>query len=331
MNAYLPQDPLIIWRLVGVLAATLLAGLTITRIRQLVAARIAAWGLTFVSTLLVERMTCEEPAGVRMVALVVALLWGMKTVVSAEYQTGGNPPLPVLRWLGFTTLWFGMRPGLFAEREPGPLPGAWPLIARGVLQFLAGAALLVAVQWGWREFPSALASETRRWLFSIPALAGLSLMLHFGVFPVAAGLWRLAGVDARALFRAPLMSQSLGEFWARRWNLGFPEMTALAVYRPLSRWLGKGPATMASFLFSGLLHEMAISVPVGAGYGLPTLYFALHGGLALFERGLAQSGRPIERLGMWSRAWTAACLVLPLPLLFHPWFVRGTVWPLLVP
>ena len=35
------------------------------------------------------------------------------------------------------------------------------------------------------------------------ALAGLGLMLHFGVFNDLAGLCRLAGVDARPLFRAP--------------------------------------------------------------------------------------------------------------------------------
>ena len=40
-------------------------------------------------------------------------------------------------------------------------------------------------------------------------------MLHFGLFNVAAGLWRLAGVDARPLFRAPLAARSLADFWGR--------------------------------------------------------------------------------------------------------------------
>jgi hypothetical protein len=29
-------------------------------------------------------------------------------------------------------------------------------------------------------------------------------------------------------------------------------------------------------------------------------------------------------IGLWALGW----LVLPLPLLFHPWFLRGVVWPL---
>jgi alginate O-acetyltransferase complex protein AlgI len=60
-----------------------------------------------------------------------------------------------------------------------------------------------------------------------------------------------------------------------------------------------------------------------AGYGLPILYFAIHGGAMLAERRLSLERRP--RL---ARAWTTAWLVLPLPILFHPPFLRGVVWPL---
>jgi alginate O-acetyltransferase complex protein AlgI len=54
-------------------------------------------------------------------------------------------------------------------------------------------------------------------------------------------------------------------------------MTAMAVHRPLQRRLGRGPALLGSFLVSGLLHEVAISLPVRAGWGLPKLYFLLQG------------------------------------------------------
>src|SRR5437763_446358 len=149
-------------------------------------------------------------------------------------------------------------------------------------------------------------------------------MLHFGAFNILAGLWRLAGVDCRPLFRAPLVSRSLAEFWGRRWNLAFSEMTALGVYRPLAGVLGRGPATIGAFLCSGLLHELAISVPVKAGFGLPLGYFALHGTLVLLERRLEPARR-----GWLSHAWVLAWLALPLPALFHPWFLRGVVWPLI--
>src|SRR5205814_651706 len=117
-------------------------------------------------------------------------------------------------------------------------------------------------------------------------LPGTSLVLHFGIFNALAGAWRRAGVDCRPLFKAPLLAASLGEFWGRRWNLAFSEMTALGVYRPLSGLVGRKAATAAAFLCSGLLHELAISVPVLAGFGLPLAYFALHGLLVLLERRL---------------------------------------------
>ena len=122
---------------------------------------------------------------------------------------------------------------------------------------------------------------------------------------------------------APHRSRSLTEFWGRRWNLAFSEMTALAIYRPFRDRLGAATAVLASFAFSGLLHEAAISVPVRAGYGGPFAYFLLHGVLVLAEKRLA-----LERWGVWNRAWTAAWLILPLPILFHPPFLRAVAWPL---
>ena len=54
-------------------------------------------------------------------------------------------------------------------------------------------------------------------------------------------------------------------------------MTAIAIYQPMVRVAGRGPALVTSFLGSGLLHELAISLPVRAGFGLPFAYFTLHG------------------------------------------------------
>ncbi|MGH3115165.1 MAG: hypothetical protein ACRDOP_17015, partial [Gaiellaceae bacterium] len=60
-------------------------------------------------------------------------------------------------------------------------------------------------------------------------------------------------------------------------------------------------------------------------FGLPLFYFALHGGLVLAERLLAEAGRPIG--GRLGRAWSVFGLVAPL-LLFHRPFLAGVVWPL---
>ena len=120
-------------------------------------------------------------------------------------------------------------------------------------------------------------------------------------------------------FRNPLGSRSLTEFWGRRWNAGYSEMIAVTVHRPVRQHAGATAALLASFLASGVLHEIAISLPVRAGFGLPTLYFLLHGVLVGVERKFPQVA---------SRTWTMVWLIAPLPILFHPPFLRGIVWPI---
>src|SRR5205085_907184 len=110
----------------------------------------------------------------------------------------------------------------------------------------------------------------------------------------------------------------LAEFWAKRWNLAFSEMTAIALYRPLASSVGKTPALVLSFLFSGAIHEVVVSLPVRAGYGLPFAFFTIHGALVAVERRLARAGHPVERSWL-GRVWTVIWLVAPVPLLFHPW------------
>ena len=93
-----------------------------------------------------------------------------------------------------------------------------------------------------------------------------------------------------------------------------------------ARWAG---ALLAAFLVSGLFHEIAISVPVRAGFGRPLLYFAIHAALVLLETALGNAGHDRGRRPWLGRAWTAACFLVPLPLLFHPPFLRGVLWPLI--
>jgi alginate O-acetyltransferase complex protein AlgI len=166
-------------------------------------------------------------------------------------------------------------------------------------------------------------------LAALLVLPGLSMVLHFGIINVMTGFWRWQGFDCRPIMRTPLASASLTEFWGRRWNLAFTELTSIAIVRPLRPWVGEPTAVFAAFLASGLVHEMAISVPVGAGYGLPLLYFVLQGGAVLAERRLRDLGLALAHRGWVAHAWTLAWLALPLPMLFHPWFLAGVVWPMI--
>ncbi len=329
MNGYRPSDPATLAVVGTILVATLLAGLVLGRLPPRGSVRALAWLVTIGATAGVEWLTRDEPAGVRMLVIIAALLYGMKGVVTVEARADGMPALAAWQWLGFAALWPGMRPAPFARAGHRRQAGALPLVGWGCLMGGVGLALLGLAGLLWHHGRPPLPDVVARVLATLVLLPGLSLMLHFGAFNILAGLWRLAGVDTRPLFRAPLAADSLENFWGRRWNLAFSEMTALAVYRPLAALRGRRTATLAAFVASGLLHELAISVPVLAGFGLPLLYFLLHGALVLVERRRARAGRPVSGWGGWSHVWVLGWLVLPAPLLFHPPFLRGVVWPLI--
>ena len=116
-------------------------------------------------------------------------------------------------------------------------------------------------------------------------MAGVVLTLHFGLFHLLSCAWRRAGVEARPLMNAPVVSESLGEFWGRRWNTAFRDLTHRFLLRPMTRRLGVRGGIAAGFVCSGLVHELVISVPAGGGYGDPTLFFAIQGIGILVERG----------------------------------------------
>lgn len=268
--------------------------------------RIAGWALLALAVAAADRLTAAQPPGVRMLAVIAALFVPLKALVTSE----SGVRLPPARWLAFCLLWPGMRIEPFAAPAPHALPGADALLRHGCRRLAQGLALVLAARLAWTATRSHL-------LATLLLLPGLSLALHFGVFNLLAGAWRRAGRDVTALFDAPLAATSLDEFWSRRWNHAFSEFTARVIYRPLSACAGRPVALVASFLASGLAHELAISAPVRAGWGGPFAYFALHAALVAGERA-----------GRW-RPGVLVPLVAPLPLLFHRAFLAGCVWPLI--
>jgi len=297
----------------------LVAGYAVGRRAPTRAAPVGAWLVLIGGTFGIERWVRDEPAGVRMVALIVYALLVMKCLVVVEERARGMAPLSLGSWLGFAVAWFGMRPRLFVSRDATALDGVGAMLRRGLVHVVIGVVLVVLARIAWADFGSELAA-------SAFLLAGLSSFVHFGVCNLLAGVWRRRGFACEPLFRAPLLSENLSEFWARRWNLAFSEMTAITVYRPLRERFGRGPALIAAFAVSGLFHELAISVPVGAGFGLPLLYFVVHGSLVWVERALARAGHPL--LGWTGRLWTLFWILAPLPMLFHPAFLVDVVWPI---
>src|SRR5437870_1029362 len=104
MHAYTPSSLVVVAAVGAAMAANVLAGLAISRLRPGPVARLAAWTLVVVAVAAAERLTAREPPGVRMIAIIVMLLHAMKVVVTVE----GEERLSPARWLAFTLLWPGM-------------------------------------------------------------------------------------------------------------------------------------------------------------------------------------------------------------------------------
>lgn len=222
------------------------------------------------------------------------------------------------RSLAYLFLWPGMDADAFLredERPARPTPTIW-LIA------LAKTALGIVLIWvvAHRVSPPLL----QGWI----GMLGLIFFLHFGSFHLIALAWQSLGVRAVPIMRFPLGSHSLSEFWGKRWNMGFRQLTFDLVFDPLRRPLGAGVATFTAFVLSGLIHDLVISLPARAGYGLPTAYFALQGAGVVVER--SRFGKRLNLQRGW-HGWLFAVLVAAGPAywLFHPWFVLRVMVPFL--
>jgi alginate O-acetyltransferase complex protein AlgI len=77
---------------------------------------------------------------------------------------------------------------------------------------------------------------------------------------------------------------------------------------------------------SGLIHELVISFPAGAGYGLPTGYFTLQGLGVVLECSKVGQRFGLSR-GFSGRLFTLVLTVAPAFRLFHPPFVERVILP----
>jgi D-alanyl-lipoteichoic acid acyltransferase DltB (MBOAT superfamily) len=159
-------------------------------------------------------------------------------------------------------------------------------------------------------------------------LFGLIFVLHFGSFRLVSIWWRWRGIEAVPVMRAPVAASSLGEFWGARWNTAFHVLARDYVVRPLRRRIGMPASMLVAFGGSGLVHDLVISVPAGAGYGLPTAYFCLQGLGLLLERSPAGQRLGLGRGGR-GRLFAIAITAAPAFWLFHPAFVLNVVVPFL--
>ena len=235
----------------------------------------------------------------RMGGICCVLLGAMKGLVYAEWASGRS--LPFLRYLVFSFAWFGMDPGTFQVRREGlswkgDLGWGIVLMIVGTL----GAWLVWAME--WRQI----------FVMFLP----MSLGFHFGALRVLKASLRAAGFPVRTLFPNLLEAQGIGDFWSKRWNVGYSQMMQRVLGRPIEEKFGASAGIMAVFVASGLLHELAITLPVQAGYGLPTAYFVVHGVLTLVERARGRA---------FGRVFALLAVMLPLGMLFPKAFQEEVI------
>jgi alginate O-acetyltransferase complex protein AlgI len=222
------------------------------------------------------------------------------------------------RSLGYLFAWAGMDAASFLGSRPsrGHASLRTRRIFLTVTKILLGALFIFGL--------ARLASN--QLLAGWIGMIGIILILHFGLFDLAATAWRIAGINAQPIMNAPIRVTSLSEFWGRRWNGAFNQLVVDVLFRRLARSIGIVRATLTAFLLSGLIHELVISLPAGAGYGLPTAYFLLQGWGVVAQRSTIGDRLELRR-GISGRIFTILIAAGPAFWLFHPPFVRNVILP----
>jgi hypothetical protein len=254
-----------------------------------------------------------------------AQMWIMAFTIYAGCKTltwhaAAPAHAPIWRHIAYLIAWPGMDAGDFLAERPHARCSrcgskewftASVTLATGIV-LLFGIARLV---------PAGLEYITG-WI----GMIGIVLILHFGGFHLLSCWWRENGIAARPVMDRPLASTSVAEFWGRRWNTAFRDLTHRFLFRPLAKQFGASGGILAGFLFSGVIHDLVISVPARGGYGGPTLFFAIQGTAMLIER--SAFGRATGLGSGWrGRVFTIAALLAPVTLLFHRPFVVGIIVP----
>lgn len=247
----------------------------------------------------------DWPRWVLMWVIALALFLGAKAL------TWSQIPCSKRTWersLGYWLGWPGMDAQTFFSEKANNLAPPWSEWKLVGLKILGGGLLF------WVIAPGVADPWGRGWL----GMIGLVLLLHFGIFHGLSCVWRARGIAAAPLMNHPLATRSLGEFWGRRWNTAFRDLAYRFIFRPFSPRIGPYWTLTLIFFLSGLVHELVITVPAGAGYGGPTIFFTLQG-----------AGLAIERRWGKSRWFTGVVLLAPLVALFPPPFVQTIVLPMM--
>ena len=252
-------------------------------------------------------------------------MWGLAFAIyiGCKWLTWRRTQIPnatLFRHLGYLFLWPGLDAAAFLDPERHSVRPSWREWCFAFFKTLLGAILILGVVESVPdEYPLLVG-----WV----GMIGSVFALHFGIFHLLSCAWRQVGVEAKPLMHWPVLATSVSDFWGRRWNTAFRDLTHRFLFRPLVARIGARWAVGVGFLFSGLIHEVVISLPARGGYGGPTLFFVVQGVALLIERSALGRRIGLGR-GIRGRLFTAVVLLAPVYGLFHPPFVLEIIVPML--
>ncbi|XP_031131381.1 probable long-chain-alcohol O-fatty-acyltransferase 4 [Ipomoea triloba] len=153
------------------------------------------------------------------------------------------------------------------------------------------------------------------------------------ILAIVAALARaVLGLELEPQFNEPYLSASLQDFWGRRWNLMVNRILRPTVYNPVlgvsAKYLGRKwatfPAVMATFVVSGLMHELIFFY---LGRARPTWeitwFFLLHGACVAVEVAMKKALKGRCRLpGILGTILTVGFVMLTGFWLFFPQLLR---------
>ena len=102
-------------------------------------------------------------------------------------------------------------------------------------------------------------------------------VIAVGLTDIYYGFSLLAGQKITPIYREPLLATSPWDFWSNRVNLYVSQSLYKYVFIPLANRAGAVIGILATFLFSGLIHECQFDVSSNKITGYLLLFFALQG------------------------------------------------------
>lgn len=156
------------------------------------------------------------------------------------------------------------------------------------------------------------------WLQGYLAIVPFWLMLE-ALEVLVQLVWLPTGYRVPAINNNPILSQSIGEFWGRRWNRLIGDWLHQVCYLPFFRQPGKG--LFVAFTVSGGIHELLVSLPSYLVYrthlwGMMTVYFLIQYFGIIVERRWLTARPGIRRLFSWF------VILVPSPLVLNSGTLR---------